>query len=173
MWPLPTWASRRRGTRSPDAGGRTATESLNQLFDPPSARAFMFPTPDFVGRLSGDLQRDLFAFLPELLLCATIVLMLLARLVPGLSRAHMAEFALGLSVLALGSAIWFWPEAWSTEGPVPVTGGKAGFCGLIVFDKFGLFLRVFLLGFLCLSLWLSLLTGIPDRDDSADYATLL
>ena len=50
----------------------------------------MFPTPDFVRRLSGDLQRDLFAFLPELLLCTTIVLMLLARLVPGLSRVHMA-----------------------------------------------------------------------------------
>src|SRR5262245_47991225 len=133
----------------------------------------MFPTPDFVRRLSGDLQRDLFAFLPELLLCATIVLMLLARLVPGLSRVHMAAFALGLSVLALGSAIWFWPEAWPTDGPVPFTGGKAGFGGLIVFDKFGLFLRVFLLGFLCLSLWLSLLTGIPDREDSADYTSLL
>src|SRR5262249_35350346 len=80
---------------------------------------------------------------------------------------------LGLSILALGSAIWFWPEAWSIEGPVPVAGGRAGFGGLIVFDKFGLFLRVFLLGFLCLSLWLSLLTGIPDREDSADYATSL
>ena len=61
----------------------------------------MFPTPDFVRRLSGDLQRDLLAFLPELLLCATIVLMLLARLFPGLGRAHMCDFALGLSVLAL------------------------------------------------------------------------
>ena len=133
----------------------------------------MFPTPDFVRRLSGDLQRDLFAFLPELLLCATIVLMLLVRLVGALNRAHMAELALGMAMLALASALWFWPEAWSTEGPVPTVGGKAGFSGLVVFDKFGLFVRIFLLAFLCLSLWLSLLTGLPDREDSADYSTLL
>jgi NADH-quinone oxidoreductase subunit N len=34
-------------------------------------------------------------------------------------------------------------------------------------------MRIFLLIFLCLVLWLSLATGIPDREDSADYSTLL
>jgi NADH-quinone oxidoreductase subunit N len=133
----------------------------------------MFPTPDFVNRLSSDLQRDLFAFLPELLLCAAIVIMLLARMVTALSRVHMAPLALAISALALVFAISFWPEPWATEGPVPVAGGKTAFGGLLVFDKFGQFLRIFLLAFLCLSLWLSTLTGIPDREDSADYSTLL
>jgi NADH-quinone oxidoreductase subunit N len=133
----------------------------------------MFPSPDFVRRLSGDLQRDLFAFLPELLLCAAIVLMLLVRLFSAMNRAHMGQLALAMSLLALASAVWFWPDTWADEGPVPQSGGHAGFGGLVVFDKFGLFVRIFLLAFLCLSLWLSLVTGIPDAEDSADYSTLL
>jgi NADH-quinone oxidoreductase subunit N len=133
----------------------------------------MFPTPDFVARLYADLQRDLLAFLPELVLCGTIVAMLLARLVTGLGRAQLAVFALLASIAALVVAVGAWPGASSDGGPVPPTGGTPGFSGLLVFDTFGLYLRAFLLVFLCLALWLSLLTGIPDREDSADYSTLL
>jgi NADH-quinone oxidoreductase subunit N len=133
----------------------------------------MFPRPDFVSRLSADLQRDLLAFLPELILCGTIVAMLLARLVTRLSRAHLGVFALLASAGALVAAVGAWPAPGSSSGPVPATGGTPGFSGLLVFDTFGLYLRAFLLLFLCLSLWLSLTTGIPDREDSADYATLL
>lgn len=133
----------------------------------------MFPTPDFVTGLSAGLRRDLLAFLPELILCATIVLMLLARLVTGLNRVHLGYFALAAAVGALAAAVGFWPERWTTPGPVPEHGGTPGFSGLLVFDTFGLYVRCFLLVFLALSLWLSLATGIPDREDSADYSTLL
>src|SRR5262245_61381736 len=133
----------------------------------------MFPTSDFINRLSSDLERDLFAFLPELLLCATIVIMLLARMTITLGRTNMARFALAMRALALVSAAWFWPQKWDAAGPVPLTGGAEAFGGLLIFDKFGQFVRIFLLAFLCLSLWLSLLTGIPDREDSTDYSTLL
>ena len=130
----------------------------------------MFPTPDFVDRLSAGLERDLLAFLPELILCATVVGMLLARLLTTFSRIHLGWFALVMSTLAFASAAWLWPA-------VDDRGGLAApdhwFSGLLVFDTFGLYFRLFLLAFLCFSLWLSLATGIPDREDSADYITLL
>ena len=56
---------------------------------------------------------------------------------------------------------------------MPERAGYPGFSGLLVFDTFGLYFRAFLLAFLVLALWLSLATGIPDREDSADYITLL
>jgi NADH-quinone oxidoreductase subunit N len=133
----------------------------------------MFPTPDFVARLSDGLQRDLFAFLPELILCGTIVGMLLARLFTPLTRTHMGWFALVMSGLAFVSGLLFWPELGGWGWFLPTDHGIAGFSGLLVFDVFGLYFRVFLLAFLGLSIWLSLATGIPDREDSADYLTLL
>lgn len=133
----------------------------------------MFPTPSFVDRISSDLQRDLLAFLPELILCGTIVALLLARLVTPLSKKHLGGFALLASTGSLASALCFWPELPSPLGTVPLSGNVEGFSGLLVFDTFGLYLRMFLLVFLCCSLWLSLLTGIPDSEDSADYYTLL
>lgn len=133
----------------------------------------MFPTPSFVDRLSADLQRDLLSFLPELILCGTIVALLLARLVTPLSKKHLGGFALVASISALACAFGFWPEPSAVIGTVPMFGNVEGFSGLLVFDTFGLYLRVFLLVFLCCALWLSLLTGIPDAEDSADYYTLL
>jgi NADH-quinone oxidoreductase subunit N len=133
----------------------------------------MFPSPGFVEGLSESLERDLLAFLPELILCVTIVGMLLARLVTSLSRTHLGWFALAMTVLAFASAVCFWPGLGLREGVIPERGGAAGFSGLLVFDIFGLYFRIFLLAFLGLSIWLSLSTGIPDREDSADYITLL
>jgi NADH-quinone oxidoreductase subunit N len=125
----------------------------------------MFPTQAFIDDFSSGLQRDLAAFLPELILCGAIVIMLLARLVTSLNRAHVAVFALIAGAGALVVAVSSWL--------VPVESGTSGFSGLLVFDTFGLYMRIFLLIFLCLALWLSLATGIPDREDSADYSTLL
>jgi NADH-quinone oxidoreductase subunit N len=133
----------------------------------------MFPTQAFIDRLSGDLRRDLIAFLPELILCAAIVVMLLGRMFGALSRLHMSVLAFAAGAIALATAISMWPAPWTTIGSVPLTGRTFAFTGLLVFDTFGLYVRVFLLIFLCLSLWLSMLTGIPDREDSADYSTLL
>ncbi|HKB05432.1 MAG TPA: NADH-quinone oxidoreductase subunit N, partial [Gemmataceae bacterium] len=134
----------------------------------------MFPSPGFVNDLTDRLHRDLLTFVPELILCLTIVGMLLVRLVVAARRSHLAVFALVMSVIALGASIaQFPPGSGWFRSIVPSTGGAPGFSGMLVFDTFGLYLRIFLLAFLCLSLWLSLATGIPDREDAADYATLL
>jgi NADH-quinone oxidoreductase subunit N len=44
---------------------------------------------------------------------------------------------------------------------------------LIVYDNLAIFTRIFLLAFTALIIWLTLLTGIPDREDSADFHCLL
>jgi NADH-quinone oxidoreductase subunit N len=133
----------------------------------------MFPSPDFVSGLSDSLRRDLTAFLPELILCGTVVVMLLARLVTSLGRMHLGGFALVMAAVALAAAVLAWPDVGPPETTVGANGTSAGFSGLLVFDVFGLYFRAFLLAFLVLSIWLSLATGIPDREDSADYLTLL
>jgi NADH-quinone oxidoreductase subunit N len=47
------------------------------------------------------------------------------------------------------------------------------FSRLIVYDRLTIFTRMFLLAFTALIIWLTLLTGIPDREDSADFHCLL
>ncbi len=133
----------------------------------------MFPTRAFISETTDGLQRDVGAFLPELVLCGTIVLLLLARFHRDTRRIHASVLALCGSIAALVVAVGFWPGAGSWDNMVPAGGKLAGFSGLLAFDLFGLYVRVFLLTFLVLALWLSLLTGIPDVEDSADYVTLL
>src|SRR5439155_13230108 len=47
------------------------------------------------------------------------------------------------------------------------------FTGLLTYDTFTIFLRLFLYSFTTLVIILCLLTGIPDREDSADFNCLL
>ena len=134
----------------------------------------MFPTSALIDSLQAELGRDLLAFLPELLVCGTIVLALLLRLFTGLNRVHLNALGLVGCVVALLVALAQWqnnptfdPRPAGTSGPLPL------FTGLLVYDAFGIYVRLFLLAFLALTFLLSLLTGIPDRDDSADFSVLL
>ncbi len=131
----------------------------------------MFPSSALVNALQSDLGRDLTAFLPELILCTAIVGMLLMRLFTSLNRAHLGYVALAASVIAFVVAL----EQWRGDpGFDPGAASKLQiFTGLLVYDTFAIYVRLFLLGFLALALWMTLLTGIPDRDDSADFSTLL
>ena len=133
----------------------------------------MFPSPGFVDRLSESLQRDLIGFLPEYSSALTIVGMLLARLFTPLSRTHLGWFALVMTALAFAAGVAFWPGVSNWFVDASAAHPVSAFSGLLVFDTFGLFFRLFLLASLGLSIWLSLTTGIPDREDSADYITLL
>src|SRR5262249_40116586 len=123
------------------------------------------------------LLRDSLAFLPELILCAAIVVMLLLRLFSGLNRWHLGSVALGFTGLALAASVAQWVGDWGLATPAQFyveSGGSADlFSGMLVYDNFTVFLRLFLLSFTLLIIWLSLLTGIPDREDSADFYTLL
>ncbi len=134
-----------------------------------------------IDSLLQSLNRDSLAFLPELLVCGVIILLLLLRLFPFLDRLHLGWLALvsTLAILGVGCCQWvgecsylLTPERAAEEA------GSSGqplvcFTGMLVYDRLTLFLRLFLLGFSALIIWLSLLTGIPDREDSADFYCLL
>src|SRR5258708_2383851 len=129
----------------------------------------MFPSSAVVNSLQADLSRDLVAFLPELVLCTSIVVMLLMRLFNALSRAHLGYVALASAIVAFLVALAQWRADPAFD---PGSSNRlAIFTGLLVYDNFAVYVRLFLLGFLVLALWMTLLTGIPDRDDSADFST--
>jgi NADH-quinone oxidoreductase subunit N len=125
-------------------------------------------TEQALNDLQTSLGRDLLAFLPEVVLCGTIVLLLLLRLVRALDRYHLGGAALLLTVYALlvGWNQWLGNPS---EPPRPAV----AFGGMLAFDNFFIFVRLFLLSFTALVIWLSLITGIPDREDSADFYVLL
>jgi NADH-quinone oxidoreductase subunit N len=131
----------------------------------------MFPSSAFINALQADLGRDLLAFLPELILCGAIVLMLVLRMINALSRFHQGYVALAATASAFLVAL----AQWHGNNCCDPSGGQPLqlFTGLLVYDTFAIYVRLFLLAFAGFALWMTLLTGIPDRDDSADFSTLL
>lgn len=101
------------------------------------------------------------AFGPELALCATIVLMLVARLVPGGRRID--AFYVALVGAVIGFVLAFYGPTERTEL----------FTGMLIHDRFTVFVRAFLMLFVILFLVLTKLSGIPDREDGPDIYSLV
>lgn len=111
-------------------------------------------------------------FLPEIVICATIVLLLLARLfgtdrvIPGYWVAlsgTLVAFVIAFQQFGNGMTV--------VDGSLPES--IELFSGLLVYDPFTQFFRVFLLLFLVLVISLTVLSGIPDNEDAPDFYTLL
>ncbi|MEI6240594.1 MAG: NADH-quinone oxidoreductase subunit N [Planctomycetia bacterium] len=121
--------------------------------------------------LSNTLDVSVPLFRPELCLAATIVLLLLCRMLPVLKLADSAVVALG----GVAFGLWY---AWSDLKALP-TGGDllAGrqelFTGLLVYDSLTAYVRLLLMGFLALYIVFTKVSGIPDREDGADFYTLV
>jgi NADH-quinone oxidoreductase subunit N len=145
-------------------------------------------------KLGSSLSDDLTAFIPELILCVGIIGLLLARLFRAFDRVHLGAAALTVVVLAF-LANWVVTSGGQAAGPPDLAGGAPSatqaepgqvmlgeavqrraidlFGGMLVYDNFMIFMRYVLFGFTGLTIWLTLLTGIPDREDSADFYCLL
>src|SRR5262249_9746469 len=118
-----------------------------------------------IDTLQESVLRDCAAFLPELVLCAGIVVLLLLRLFSGRSPWPPGGLALRSTAIALAAAAdqWLGVFEW-TPTPEQFRGEAKSsdlFSGMLVYDYFTIFLRLFLLTFAVLIIWLSLLTGIP------------
>lgn len=124
----------------------------------------MFPGAATLDQLTAGLSRDAALFLPELVLCGCIPLLLLLR-IAGPAKA----FPLGLVALA-AVAVAF---VFCLRTPAPATGGLEVFGGMLVIDHFGVSVRLALLAYLGLAILLGMVTKIPDREDAADFLTLL
>lgn len=123
------------------------------------------------GTLNDTLSVSLPLFRPELCLAATIVLLLLCRMLPVLRHIDSAVVALG----GVGFGLWY---AWSDLQSLPLAGGLAAgrqelFTGLLVYDSLTAYVRFLLLGFLVLYILFTKVSGIPDREDGADFYTLV
>jgi NADH-quinone oxidoreductase subunit N len=121
--------------------------------------------------LANTLDVSLPLFRPELCLAATVVLLLVCRMLPVLRHADSALVALG----GVAFGLWY---AWSDLKALP-TGGDllAGrqelFTGLLVYDSLTAYIRLLLMGFLALYIVFTKVSGIPDREDGADFYTLV
>jgi NADH-quinone oxidoreductase subunit N len=130
------------------------------------------------GSLNDTLGVSLPLFRTELCLAATIVLVLLCRMLPVLRRLDSGLVALG----GVCFALWY---AWNDLRGIPVAGlphagaDAAGlvrqelFGGLLVFDSLTAYIRFLLMGFLALYIPFTKASGIPDHEDGADFYTLV
>jgi NADH-quinone oxidoreductase subunit N len=129
------------------------------------------------GAITDTLDVSLPLFRVELAIAATIVLMLLCRMLPVLRRADSALIALG----GAGFALWYaWcdlrglPAApWTLADAAAVPARQELFGGLLVFDSLTAAIRLLLAGFLVLYILFTKVSGIPDREDGADFYTLV
>ncbi len=125
--------------------------------------------------LHDTLQVSLPLFRTELALAATIVLVLLVRMLPVLRRLDSGVVALGGILFA---AFFAWSDLRNVAGS-PWLDGAVGtervelFTGLLVFDPLTAFLRFLLAGFLVLFSVFTRISGIPDREDAADFNVLV
>lgn len=107
-------------------------------------------------------------FSPELVLCGTIVVLLFARLFNCDRGIPAYWFALFGTVAAfIVVFLQFWNVNANPAEAVEM------FTGLLVFDRFTVFFRLFLLLFMVLVIALTVLSGIPDAEDGPDFYTLL
>jgi NADH-quinone oxidoreductase subunit N len=137
--------------------------------------------PTFPTIPAGDLGLSMLAFLPETVICGGIVLLLLLRLFE--KRSHVGSIALTISLAALFFSVCQFPRLASLfrQGDlahdiiVALQGQRGGpiFQNLLLYDNLTIYIRCFLYAFTALVIWLSMTTGIPDREDSADFYTLL
>jgi NADH-quinone oxidoreductase subunit N len=129
------------------------------------------------GAISDTLDVSLPLFRVELAIAATIVLMLLCRMLPVLRRADSALIALG----GAGFALWYaWCDLrglpgspWTLAEAAAVPARQELFGGLLVFDSLTAAIRLLLAGFLGLYILFTKVSGIPDREDGADFYTLV
>jgi len=120
---------------------------------------------------------SLHAYLPELVLCLTILVLLAVRLFKWGWRVDTFWIALAGAAAALYyAAPWdHLIAALSPEGaaaPAAVTRMEI-FTGMLVYDTFSVYVRSLLLAFAVLFVILTKLTGIPDREDGPDIYTLM
>lgn len=127
--------------------------------------------------LLADTGHSVRAFLPELTLCATIVLLLLTRL-SGLT-SKLSAFLIAL----VGSAVAFYlasfPGHLASVGNMgqyiarPDAYHREIFTGFLVYDNLTVFFRSLLMFFAVLFVLFTRLSGIPDREDAPDFYTLV
>lgn len=123
------------------------------------------------GLIRDTLQVSVPAFAAELVVCATIVVLLMGRLF-GTDRLLSPRWVvLGGAVLAFLATLPQVRDAFF-GGRSPVEHATL-FTGMLVDDRLTVYMRVLLTALLALTAWLTAVSGLPDREDGPDFHTLL
>jgi NADH-quinone oxidoreductase subunit N len=142
---------------------------VSQLIIDSKGAADVLMTPD----------SSLRAFLPELVICVTVLAMLLIRVFRAGRHVDMFWVALAGSIGALYfAAPWDHLRALLPSDPtdpsLPTTVTRMEiFTGMLVYDTFSVFVRSVLFLFAILFVIFTRLSGIPDHEDSPDIYTLV
>ena len=113
--------------------------------------------------LNETVETSVVAFAPELIVCTTIVVMLLVRmLASGEAKSAYPVMLLGTLAAFVVALLTKTPEQ-----PVEI------FTGMLVHDPFSLFMRRLLLLFVLLFAAMTRLTGMPDRETSTEFYVLI
>jgi NADH-quinone oxidoreductase subunit N len=118
--------------------------------------------------VSNTVETSLPRFLPELALCATIVVMLLLRVFRGLDKID----AFWIALIGSGAGLWF-AAPWQHLDLIKESHRVELFTGLVVYDSFTIYFRSILLLFAVLFVIFTKLSGIPDREDAPDFYSLV
>jgi NADH-quinone oxidoreductase subunit N len=127
--------------------------------------------------LTDTLSVSLPLFRTELALAATVVLLLLCRMLPVLRLLDSALVALGGVLFA----VWFaWVDLrglpgspWAVAEAATTPLRQELFSGLLVFDSLTAYIRLVLAGFLVLYILFTKVSGIPDSEAGADFYTMV
>ncbi|MGA2062018.1 MAG: NADH-quinone oxidoreductase subunit N [Thermoguttaceae bacterium] len=113
------------------------------------------------------LWASLAAFMPEIILCVTIVAILLMRIIFPSWKTLSYYLMLFGTATALYLAV---PKDWF---PTAVLPAKPIFSGLLVYDSFSIFMRSLLLVFVLLFTTFTQISRMPDQEDSAEFYVLI
>lgn len=117
------------------------------------------------GTINDTVAISLPLFRTELALATTVVLVLLCRMLPLLRW-------LDSGIVALGGACFAAWYAWADLTGAPGLRQEL-FGGLLVHDSMTAYIRMLLAGFLLLYILFTKVSGIPDREDGADFYVLV
>jgi len=117
----------------------------------------------------GDTENSLRKFLPELILCATILLMLLTRLF-AITRQLLPPWLLA----TVGAGLAFFLAApWTHLSGDVSTAREEIFTGMLVYDAFTIYFRAILLFTTFLFIVLARISGLADQENGPDFCTLV
>ena len=120
---------------------------------------------------------SLSAFRSELAICATIIAVLLLKIVmPRWKSSAFYVTVLGLLAAILLAFPWNWvsfPWGWLSTEATGIPAAKAIFTGALVADSFTVVLRGVLLLFTILFVTFTQLAGVSDQDDMTEFYVLM
>lgn len=120
-----------------------------------------FPSPSLLG--------DLLALTPEITLILTMTVLLVLRLFPSFDRWHLGY----VSLIACGVAWLVSSLQWLSFPLANAPIAHDLFSGMLVVDGLSAFSRMLILGAATLTILLTVLSKVPDQEDSADFHVLL